>query len=153
MPKFGYSIYGLDPAKTAKASGRDVEISPKAAREVCRAIKGMKLDEAKEFLENVTAKKKPVPYFRYKKQVPHRHGLEGWYAGKYPVKAAREILKVLEGAEANAEFKGLDAEKLRVIHAAAQRGIKIRGVMRRAFGRSSPSVNQLAHVEIVVLEE
>lgn len=153
MPKFGYSISGLDPDKTAKSSGREVDISHKAAREICRTIKGMKLDDAKEFLEDVVAKKKPVPYFRYKKQVPHRHGLEGWYAGKYPVKAAQEILKVLEGAETNAEFKGLDTEKLRLIHAAIQRGMKIRGVMRRAFGRSSPSINQMVHIEVVVLEE
>ncbi|MEM2574075.1 MAG: hypothetical protein QXF77_06650 [Candidatus Jordarchaeales archaeon] len=47
MPKFGYSIYGLDPALTAKASGRDLRISPKAAREVCNTIKGMMLYEAK----------------------------------------------------------------------------------------------------------
>jgi large subunit ribosomal protein L22 len=153
MPKFGYSVFGLDPDRTAKASGREVAVSPKAAREVCKAIRGMWLSEAKEFLEAVIEKKKPVPYFRYKKEVPHRHGLEGWYAGKYPVKAAQEILRVLEGVEANAENRELDLEKLRVIHAAAQRARKIKKFMPRAFGRSSPRFEKLAHVEIVVLEE
>jgi len=153
MPKFGYSIFGLDPDKTAKASGRELAVSPKAAREVCKAIKGMRLSEAKEFLEAVIKKKKPVPYFRYKKEIPHRRGLEGWYAGKYPVKAAQEILRVLEGVEANAENKDLDLEKLRVIHAAAQRARKIKKYIPRAFGRSSPSFEKLTHVEIVVLED
>jgi len=153
MPEFGYSIFGLDPDKTAKASGRELEVSPKAAREVCNVIKGMRLSEAKEFLEAVIEKKKPVPYFRYKKEVPHRHGLEGWCAGKYPVKAAKEILRVLEGVEANAELKDLDLEKLRVIHAAAQRARKIKKFIPRAFGRSSPNFENLTHVEIVVLEE
>jgi len=153
MPKFGYSIFGLDPDKTAKASGRDLAVSPKAAREVCNVIKGMRLSEAKDFLEDVIKKKKPVPYFKYKKEIPHRRGLEGWCAGKYPVKAAQEILKVLEGVEANAEVKVLDSEKLRIIHAAAQRARKIKKFIPRAFGRSSPSVEKLTHVEIVVLEE
>jgi len=143
----------LDPDKTAKASGRELAVSPKAAREDCNVIKGMRLSEAKEFLEDVIEKKKPVPYFRYKKAVPHRHGLEGWCTGKYPVKAAQEILRVLEGVEASAEEKDLDVEKLRVIHVAAQRARKIKKFIPRAFGISSPRFEKLAHVEIVVLEE
>jgi large subunit ribosomal protein L22 len=153
MPKFGYSIFGLDPDKTAKASGRELAVSPKAAREVCKVIKGMRLIEAKEFLEGVIEKKRPVPYFRYKKQIPHRRGLEGWCSGKYPVKTAQEILRLLDGVEANAETKDLELEKLRVIHAAAQRARKIKKFVPRAFGKSSPDFEKLAHVEIVVLEE
>jgi len=38
------------------------------------------------------------------------------------VKAAGQILKVLENAEANAEYKGLDTEKLRIIHISSHRG-------------------------------
>jgi len=153
VPKWAYSITGLDPDKTAKASGRELKISPKAAREICAAIKGLKLDEAKELLQQVIDKKRPIPYRRYKKEVPHRHGIEGWYAGKYPVRAAKEILKVLEGLEANAGYKGLDLEKLRIIHAAAQRARKIRKFIPRAFGRSSPYFDKLTHIELVVTEE
>ena len=49
MPKWGYSIIKemLDPEKTAKASGRELKVSHKAAREVCKAIKGMMLNDAK----------------------------------------------------------------------------------------------------------
>ena len=52
MPKWGYSVINelLDPEKTAKASGRELKISHKAAREVCKAIKGMMLNNAKLWL-------------------------------------------------------------------------------------------------------
>lgn len=150
MPKWGYSITELDPERTVKASGREVRISHKAAREVCNAIKGMMLSEAKEFLQQVILKKKPVPFRRFKKKVGHRHGLEKAFAGRYPVKAAQKILEVLEGAEANADFKGLDIENLRIIHASAYPGMKIKRYIQRAFGRSSPRFKTLCHIEVAL---
>lgn len=59
MPKWGYSITEeeLDPEKTVKASGREVKISPKHAREICKTIKGMMLARAKEYLRDVSAKR------------------------------------------------------------------------------------------------
>ncbi len=150
MPKWGYSITELDPERTVKASGREVRVSHKAAREVCNALKGMMLDEAKEFLQQVIQKKKPVPFRRFKKKVGHRHGLEKTFAGRYPVKAAQRILEVLEGAEANADFKGLDIENLRIIHASAYPGMKIKRNIQRAFGRSSPRFETLCHIEVAL---
>ncbi len=152
LPNWGYSVTGLDPAKTAIASGRDLRISPKAAREVCAAIRCMKLKEAEKFLEEVMAKRRPVAFKRYKKETPHRRGLQGWYAGKYPVKTARAILKVLKSLEANAEDKDLDTEDLKIIHAAAQRAMKIRKSISRAFGRASPYNQELTHVELAASE-
>ncbi|HYB93029.1 MAG TPA: 50S ribosomal protein L22 [archaeon] len=152
MPKWGYSVTGLDPSKTVKASGRERRVSPKATREVCRAIKGMKLDDAKSFLGKVIDKKMPVAFARYKKEVPHRRGLERGYAGRYPVKAASEVLNVLENAESNAENKGLDHEKLRIIHAAAQRARQTKKMIPRAFGRASPYFEQQTHIELVLSE-
>jgi large subunit ribosomal protein L22 len=150
MPKWGYSITGLDPETTVKSSGRELSISHKVAREVCQAIKGMSLDQAKTYLNQVIQKKKPVPFKRYAKKLGHRHGLEKAFAGRYPVKTASKILKVLEGAEANAEAKGLDIERLRIMHAAAYPGMKVKRYTMRAFGRSSPKVQTLTHVELVL---
>jgi len=150
MPEWGYSITDIDTTKTVKSSGRELRVSHKAAREVCTAIKGMTLDQAKEYLNNVIAKKQPVPFRRYKKKLGHRHGVEKAFAARYPVKTAQKILKVLEGAEANAEFKGFDLERLRVIHAVAYPGMKLKRFTPRAFGRSSPKVQTLTHVELVL---
>jgi len=155
VPKWGYSIIKeeLDPEKTAKASGREVRVSHKHAREVCRTIKGMTLTKAKAYLRDVMDKKKPVPFRRFKKKAGHRHGLQKSYAGRYPIKAAEKVLRVVEGAEANAENKGLDVDRLRILHAAAYPGIKIKRFTPRAHGRTSPKYQTLTHIEIVLAEK
>jgi large subunit ribosomal protein L22 len=112
----------------------------------------MSLDKARQFLFNVVTKKNSVPYRRYKKKVPHKTGIVGWYAGRYPVKAATEVLKIIDNLEANADDKGLNFEKLKIIHAATHKARKIKGYIPRAFGRSSPRHNQLTHIELVIKE-
>ena len=155
MPKWGYSITEgeLDPEKTVKASGREVRVSHKSAREICKTIKGMTLTRAKQYLRDVIDKKRAVPFRRFKKKAGHRHGLEKTYAGRYPVKASKQILKVLEGAEANAEYKGLDTDRLRIIHASAYPGMKIKRYTPRAHGRTSPKFQILCHIEIALEEQ
>ena len=43
----------------------------------------------------------------------------------------------LDAVEANAEFKGLNTENLKITHIAAHRGRRIRKFIPRAFGRAS----------------
>lgn len=112
----------------------------------------MRLDSAKELLEAVTKKKRAIAYRRYHKEVPHRSLDEGWYAGRYPVKAAKSFLFLLEELEANAEYKGLDVDRLRIVHAASQRGVKTRRFITRAMGRATPYLNTLVHVELMGYE-
>ncbi|MCW4014638.1 MAG: 50S ribosomal protein L22 [Candidatus Bathyarchaeota archaeon] len=152
MPSWKYSVQGLDPDKTAIASGRDLRIKPKTAREICNHIKGMKLEQAKTFLNDVIDKKQAVPYYRYRGKVGHRKQLEGHDAGRFPEKAAGEILKILDSVEANAEFKGLYADRLKIVHMAAHRGRVIRKFIPRAFGRASPYYKHLTHIEVAVEE-
>ena len=155
MPKWGYSIIAeeLDTEKTVKASGREVRVSHKHAREVCRTIKGMMLSQAKTYLLDVMEKKKAVPFRRYQKKAGHRHGLEKAFAGRYPIKAAQSTLKILQSAQANAENKGLDVEKLQITHAAAYPGMKVKRFTPRAHGRASPKFDTLSHMEIVLTEK
>ncbi len=152
MPSWRYSVTGLDPDRTAIASGRDLRIKPKAAREICNYINGMKLEKAKTTLQEVVELKRPVPYYRYRLKVPHRKEAQGFDAGRYPQKTAGEILKVLEAVEANAEFKGLTTEDLKIIHIAAHRGRRVRKYIQRAFGRASPYFRHLTHIEVAVEE-
>jgi large subunit ribosomal protein L22 len=155
MPKWGYSIIqeSLNPEKTAKASGREIKVSHKASREVCKAIKGMMLKNAKEYLRDVMAKKKAIPYTRYNKKLPHRHGITNNFAGRYPLKPSQQILNVLTAAQANAENKGLDVDRLRIIHAAAYPGMKHKAFTPRAHGRASPKYEITTHIEIVLDEK
>jgi large subunit ribosomal protein L22 len=152
LPLFKYTFQRYDPLLHIRASGREVDVSPKNAREVCRAIKGMFLNDAKDYLEAVKEKHAAVPFKRYKRGGAHRSEINGFHAGAYPVKAASKVLDVLSNLEANAEFKGRDLDRLRIIHAAALRGRLIRGYTPRAQGRSSPSFNTLVHIEIVATE-
>jgi len=143
----------IDPETTAKAMGSELHISPKHAREVCRAVRGKKVENAVAYLENVLDMKDAIPFKRYKKKVAHRRGLKKWYAGRYPVKATSEILKLIRAAKSNAEYKGLDTEALRVWHAATKKGRTIRGIMPRAFGRATSKDTETVTVEIVLKEE
>lgn len=149
MPKFRYSIIGIDPDTTAKGSAREIHASPKETLELCAAIKNMRLNEAKKYLEDVINKRRPVPFKIHKKKVPHKKGLDKWYAGRYPVKSAIEVLKVLQNVEANAEAKGLDVDGLKIIHTAVHKGRCIRKAIPRAFGRATPYYECLIHIEIV----
>ncbi len=151
-PKFGYSVYGLDPDRAVKVSGRNLRISHKHAREICNAIKGMYLEDAKILMEEIIGFKRRLPFRRYRKKLGH-HSLHKWYAGRNPVKASKEILKILAHLEANADYKGLDIDRLRIIHAAAQKAIKIKNFIPRAHGRSTPYFDTLSHVELAVEEE
>ena len=152
MAKIKYAFKEEDKAKSAKAVGNSLQISPKHAVELCRELRGKKLDVAKSYLENVINMDQPVPFKRHNKQVGHRKGLKGWPTGRYPVKAATQILKVLENAEANAEYKGLDTENLKIQHISSHRGRIRRGFRPRAFGRASPFNTPTTHVQIVLGE-
>jgi len=144
----GYSM-DSDPEKTSKALGIEIGVSPKHCREVCKMLKGMKVEAAKKYLKEVVDIKTPVTYTRFKMCVRHKHKIG---PGRYPKNAAKAILKVLESAQSNAEYKGLDAENMRVKIAAAHRGRIQKSFMPRAQGRSTPWNDQTTNIE-VILEE
>ena len=139
-------------AKTARAMAKSLKISPKHSVDICRAIRGMDVEQAKEYLENVIDMKQSVPFKRHNKKVGHRKGQKGWPSGRYPVKASAEILKVLINAEANAEYKGIDTEKLFIEHISSHRGVVIQGAIPRAFGRVTPFNTPTTHIQIVLKE-
>jgi len=151
MAKFSYSFQNFDPERMAKASGRDLRMSPKLSVEVCTEIKGMMLNDAIKLLDDVIAKRKPIPLRRFNDSQGHKKG-KGFGPGRYPVKVAKEIKKILLNARNNAEQKGLDPDRLKIIHAAAHKGPVLRGYIPRAFGRATPFNEQTTHIEIVVEE-
>ena len=143
-----YSI-DFDREKTASVYGRDLHVSPKHSREICKEIAGMKSSSAEKYLEEVIALKRAVPYTRFNNEFGHRKGM---CSARYPVKASEHILKLLREAVANAEFKGLDSEKLVIKHASAYPGRKIKRYMPRAQGRSGEHSEITANIEMIVEE-
>ncbi len=154
MPHFRYAFQNFDKAKHVRASIREKDISPKHSREIAVAIKGKSIEKAREFLENVVARKIAVPYRRYNNEVAHRSNIrDGFSAGRYPRKAAGEFLKLLDNLESNAEYKGMDLDSLRIVSVAVHKGTKLERFTPRAMGRSSPKVDTLVHVEVVGQEK
>lgn len=137
-----------DPATTAQAYGRDLPCSPKSARNVARAIKGMPVGRAKTFLEEVIEVRTPVPFKVRVRKIHHRKG--GMGPGRYPVQTAKCMLKVLESAEANAEYKGLDKDRLVITHSTAYQGTVIQAFTPRAQGRATPHYNRLTNFEVIL---
>lgn len=148
MARIKYSYQPQDETKAVKAMGYEIPMSFKKAMEICRALRGKKVPQAINFLEDVIALKVPVPMKKHKKKVAHKN-IPGWYAGRYPQKTAREILKVLNNLKANAEYKGLKPEELVIVHAQAKKGRAIKRYVPRAFGRAVPKIKQLTTVEFV----
>ena len=139
-----------DPEKTSKAMGRELHISKKHAHEISAAIKGMKVDAARRFLEDVVSLKQAVPYKRYRRNIPHRKGM---CTGRYPQKAAKEFIKVLKNAEGNASYKGFDSENMRITHIATKKGHTFRGIFPRAQGRATPKLHETVSIEMVLEEQ
>jgi large subunit ribosomal protein L22 len=55
-----YSV-SSDPDTTARAILKEADISPKHAVEICNALKGKELKEAKKLLEDVGELKRAIP--------------------------------------------------------------------------------------------
>jgi large subunit ribosomal protein L22 len=149
LPQFAYSFKGFDPAIHVRASGREVNISPKAAREICNTVRMMTLTKAIALLESVEEMKSPIPFRRHKLKVGHRSELVGFPSGSYPVKPAKVILPILRNLQANCEFKGLDPDRVHLIHSSALAGRVLKDYVPRAHGSSSPNFHTLVHIEFV----
>jgi large subunit ribosomal protein L22 len=148
MARVNYAYQAEDETKIARAMGYEMPISFKHAVEICNAIRGKKIEEAIDYLEEVAEMKRVVPFRNHKKKVAHKR-IDGWYAGRYPQKAAKHILKVLQNLDANAEYKGLDREDLVIVHAQAKKGRVLKRYMPRAYGRATPRFKVLTTVEFV----
>lgn len=139
--------YQKSKERAAFAYGKEQNVSYKHANEICAVIKGMSVTKAIKYLRDVQAKKVFVPFRRYHRKVGHK---KGGVPGRYPVKAAKIIAGIIQNAMVNAEYKGLDTEKLKIEHAAAYKSIELDRIRPKGRLRSSNIV--LTNIEIVVKE-
>ena len=139
-----------DPKTMAKAYGKELNISPKHAVELCRFLRGKKVPVAEDLLNKIVTKDVAVPFKRFLHSVSHRRGKVG--PGKYPVKAAKMMLKLIEDVKGNAEFKGIDPESTVIAHISAYKGRTTESVFHRARGRTTPKRIETVNIEIVIEE-
>ena len=139
----------VDPDKTAKAYGYELHCSQKDSMNIAKAIRGMKIEDAKKYLQDVIDMKRPLPAIYHNRKRAHQKGIG---PGSFPQKAARYWLKLLKNAENNAEYKGFDVENMKIAHASSYRGRIIRGFMPRAHGRASDWNKKTTNIEIILEE-
>jgi large subunit ribosomal protein L22 len=145
----GYTYQGEAGTNVARARAIEVPMSPKKTYEVLNAIRGLPLEKAETFLEEVVALKRAVPFRRYNQETAHKKAIG---PGRYPKKVASQVLQVLHNARENAEYEGLDADLLYVKVAASGRGRIRKASMPRAHGRATAWNEQTTNVEIVLVE-
>jgi len=107
--------------------GSGLRVSNKNSIEICKAITGKSLQKGKKLLQGM---------------LENRLSLDG----KYYTNTAKEILKLLELSEHNAEFKGLEPEKM-IIHASAHKGFTYYRPRRFKMKRQQ---RKIANIQIVL---
>ena len=113
--------------------------------EVARFIRGKNISDAKKKLEKVIAMETAVPFARYHMDLGHKKGPLG--PARFPVKTAREILRLLTAAEMNALQKGLDGDTLYIFHISAHKGST-----QFKPGRHRGRHAKRTHIEIILME-
>jgi len=148
MGRFKYAFQNYDATRHVRASLREKDISHKHAREVAVAVKGLSIEKARDFLQAVINKERAVAFRRFKNQVGHKSD-PGMMSGRYPQKTAKEFIKVLDNLESNAEYKGMDLDRIKIVNATVHKGVTIKRFIPRAMGRATPKNDVLTHVELV----
>jgi len=128
----------------ARIVGNSLSISTKASIEICNNLRNKTVGRAKTILKDAMNLRVPILFTRFTNGAGHKRGIG---AGKYPVNAAKEILKIIEAVEANAQFKGLNTSNLQICHISAQNA----GNVWR-YGRHRRRKMKRTHIEVVVKE-
>ncbi|MFH1125721.1 MAG: 50S ribosomal protein L22 [Candidatus Altiarchaeota archaeon] len=148
--KLNYAIKPKDESKVVKAMIRDVNMSPKHTIAIASKIRGMNVSKAIKLLEKVIKLETSIPFKRHNTGIGHRKGVDKGKVGRYPTKASGKIMEMLKNLQANASFKGLDPEKLKITHVEAQKGVTRK--RRKPKGRWKLWRTQFVHAQVIARE-
>ncbi len=156
------AVKGYPKDEFAFAYGAEINASYKDLGAVCAAIRYMRAADALGVIDGIESMKMPILYLRHNKHMGARHELGG-RKGAYPVKAAKEVKRILLNAIANAKNNALDGEEMLIVHAAAnkthiERRQPSKGSLawgRGMYGRSAINHSDIeyAKVEIVLADK
>lgn len=116
--------YNMERKGIIFASGRDINASFKDLCAVCDAIRYRSVPSALETLDGVINNGNAIEFRRHNKYMGSRHELHG-RKGRYPIKCASIVRKVLVNGAANARNKGEDPESMYVVHASANKTYEV----------------------------
>ncbi len=140
----GYTFRNYNQEHMARAVGMVLPISFKQSVEICNFIENKNVSDAKKLLQNVSEKKLAIPFKRFIFDLGHKKKIG---PGRYPEKASKEFIKLIESVEANAQFKGLNTSNLIITHVSAHKAGKA-----WHYGRKTRRRMKRTNVEIVVEE-
>jgi ribosomal protein L22 len=117
----------INDKKSAKVFGRSLPVSTKDSIIICRKISGMNFAKARDFLVGMLSEKRSID-------------------GRFHTNTALEMVKLLDSAASNAEFKGLDADGM-VVKASAHEGFTYFRPRRFKMHRRKKKVT---HVQVIL---
>lgn len=154
LAKKYYQVDSFDAKKTARIMAKNLPVSLKYSVELLREMKGQRVDKMEKFLLRVVEMKDFLPLRKYNRKIGHKKGEAKSFtkSGKYPIRLAKVFLKLLGNLKANADYKGLNAENLLIVHGFASEG------SRRYSGQPQGRISgkrrrkKACHVELIALE-
>ena len=141
----GYAFTSYDKEHMARVIGAALPISFKQSVEICRFVNNKGTNDAKKILHRVIEGEVAIPFRRYNWDLSHKKKTG---PARYPKKASKELIKLIENVEANAQFKGLNTSNLVITHISAHKAGK-----SLHFGRKSRRKMKRTNIEIVVSEK
>ena len=154
MSKKAYQAEFGSGKRFAKARLPNQPVSLKYSTELCREIKGKRLDKMVKWIERIIMHEDWLPLRRYVKKIGHRKGQSKSFTktGRYPEKTLGIWKKMLETVKANADYKGLDSENLMIVHAFASQGYARMGYQSQGRIAGKRRAKKAVHLEVVVRE-
>ena len=141
----GYTFTDYKTVNMARAVGMALPISTKQSVEICRFIENKNVNEAKKILQSTIDKKLAIPFKRYNWDLGHKKKVG---PARYPEKASKEIIRLIESVEANAQFKGMNTSNLVISHISAHKSGK-----SWHYGRQSRRRMKRTNIQIIVEEK
>lgn len=154
MSKVTYQTKVGKAEKTAKAITTNAPISLKYSTELSKLIKGKYVNKVLAMLKRIENEEEYLPLRKYNKKVAHRKGeaKNNVKSGRYPKKVVKAWAELIESAKNNADFKGLDEEKLVIIHAFASKGISRYSYQSKGRIGGKSRRKNATHIEVIISE-
>merc|ERR1712178_106361 len=114
-------------------------------------------NEAESYLQHVVEHTEAIPFRRFcggvgrTSQAKNAGATNG--QARWPKKSAEFMLNLLSNAEANAELKSLETDKLFISHIQVNRAQQQRRRTYRAHGRINPYMSSPCHVELILSQK
>ena len=136
--------------KWCVAKAFDLRVHFKNTYETAKALKGMLVEKAVQYLEQVLKHERCVPFTKYDGATGRTGQAKefGLTHGRWPEKSVKVLLNLLQNAKSNAESKRLNVDKLVVSNCQVNQAVCGRRRTFRAHGRINAYQSSNCHVTV-----